>query len=75
MEKTMIITERQLIIIKDGLEAVRELINESMGVAGLHLNGDLATWGELEEGGWMEDWLLPFNTAEDEIAQLLKEAE
>ena len=30
------------------------LMAESEGVAGLHLNGDLAPWGELEPGGRFE---------------------
>ena len=29
------------------LESVLSLIDESSGVAGYHLNGDVATWGEL----------------------------
>ena len=44
-----------------GLEAavaaVRNLINNSEGVAGLHLNGDVAPWDELMEGGDYEVWL------------------
>ena len=43
------------------LEALRALLNdvddlmsESAGVAGLHLNGDIAPWSELEEGGRFE---------------------
>jgi len=63
-------TKKDIQIIKGGIEAVRALIDESVGVAGLHLNGDLATWGELEEGGWMEAWLLPFNMAEDKIKDI-----
>ena len=34
-----------------------ELISQSHGVAGLHLNGDLASWGELTDGGRFEEWL------------------
>lgn len=33
---------------------IQGLISESDGVAGLHLNGDIAPWGELEEGGRFE---------------------
>lgn len=36
------------------------LQQSSDGVSGLHLNGDLATWDELMEGGRFEEWLLPF---------------
>ena len=33
---------------------INSLIHESSGVAGLHLNDDLAPWGELEAGGRFE---------------------
>lgn len=46
-----------------GLQAVADLIAESDGVAGLHLNGDVATWDELRTGGRFEDWLLAFDDA------------
>jgi hypothetical protein len=36
---------------------VEALINDSHGVAGLHLNGDLSEWSELELGGQFEEWL------------------
>lgn len=36
------------------LEGITALINESEGVVGYHLNGDVAPWGELEEGGRYE---------------------
>ena len=39
------------------VDAVRNLINNSEGVAGLHLNGDVAPWDELMEGGEYEAWL------------------
>lgn len=43
--------------------AVRELIAESRGVDGLHLNGDVATWAELSTGGWFEAWLIDLDNA------------
>jgi len=46
-----------------GLTAVSELIANSIGVAGLHLNGDVATWEELQEGGRFEEWLIDFDHA------------
>jgi len=49
--------------LRDGLTAVRDLIEESYGVAGLHLNGDVAPWSELLEGGKYEDWLVKFSEA------------
>lgn len=30
-----------------------ELMDNSDGVAGLHLNGDIATWRELMNNGWL----------------------
>lgn len=48
-----------------GVLAVSELISESRGVAGLHLNGDdEAPWGDLLEGGRYEAWLRDFSAAE-----------
>ena len=49
--------------LKAGLNAVQELINDSHGVVGLHLNGDVAPWDSLLEGGYYEDWLLAFSKA------------
>ena len=51
--------------LKRGIRAVRNLMDESDGVAGLHLNGDIATWDELERGGEFEEWLASFSLAED----------
>ena len=50
--------------VREGIESVRCLINNSSGVAGLHLNGDLAPWEDLQEGGHFETWLIAFNEAE-----------
>jgi len=33
-----------------------DLMSESRGVAGLHLNGDLAEWGWLVENEWLSLW-------------------
>ena len=46
-----------------GIHAVRDLIADSEGVAGLHLNGDMAPWDELRTGGRFEEWLKPFDDA------------
>ncbi|MGZ5077009.1 MAG: hypothetical protein ACXV9R_10335 [Methylobacter sp.] len=45
-----------------GLDAVESLINNSQGVCGLHLNGDIAPWDELRSGGQF-NWLSDFDTA------------
>lgn len=39
------------------LHDVDDLMGQSEGVTGLHLNGDLAPWSELGEGGRSEPWL------------------
>jgi hypothetical protein len=43
------------------------LINNSHGVAGLHLNGDGAPWDELLAGGRFEDWLRSLSDAGYEL--------
>lgn len=46
-----------------GLQSVLDLIDETHGVDGLHMNGDFAHWGTLRTGGRFEEWLLPFDDA------------
>ncbi len=58
-------TISELVVLEAGIRAVRGLMNESEGVIGLHLNGNIATWEELQEGGTYEEWLIDFNKAED----------
>jgi len=52
----------------DGVKAIRCLIENSEGVSGLHLNGDVAPWVSLQEGGQFETWLLAFNEAETALS-------
>lgn len=52
------------------LGSVNDLIADSTGVTGLHLNGDFAPWEELMEGGRYEDWLLSLSTAQDFLKEL-----
>ena len=47
--------------IKDLKESLHVLQESSEGVAGLHLNGDVAAWDELREGGRFEEWLMVFD--------------
>ena len=54
----------ELMVSNMGIEAVRDLITESSGVAGLHLNGDIAPWDDLEEGGEFWEWLTMFHQTE-----------
>ena len=48
---------------RKGLQAVDALIAESSGVDGLHQNGDVAPWSELQTGGRFEEWLRDFDSA------------
>lgn len=52
-------------VLKVGLLSVRQLMNNSYGVDGLHENGEVAPWNELEQGGRLEEWLYAFNKAEN----------
>jgi hypothetical protein len=47
-------------LLLDDLDA---LIDSSEGVAGLHLNGDVASWESLREGGPFEAWLMRMDEA------------
>lgn len=49
--------------LRKGIKAVEDLINDSSGVAGLHLNGDYASWESLRTGGHFEEWLIDFDNA------------
>ncbi|SIR65779.1 hypothetical protein SAMN05880558_12419 [Aeromonas sp. RU39B] len=49
---------------------ITALMDESLGVYGLHKNGDPAPWGELVAGGRYEEWLLSISNAEELIAKL-----
>lgn len=54
---------REIEELRKGLFAALALIEESHGVAGLHLNGHVAPWHELRTGGRYEDWLFDFDQA------------
>lgn len=51
-----------------GVVAVRDLMAESGGVYGLHLNGDPSPWHELVEGGFFEAWLIDYSAAETTLS-------
>ena len=57
----------ELARLKEAVESVNDLINNSYGIAGLHLNGDVAPWNELLRGGRFESWLLKFDIALDSL--------
>lgn len=52
-----------------GLRAVAGLMAESQGVAGLHLNGDVATWDDLLQNAWLEDYHEAMNEVTDMDAE------
>lgn len=52
--------ERQIEALELQRKALFDLISESYGVAGLHLNGDVEPWEGLLEGGRFEEWLGTF---------------
>jgi hypothetical protein len=54
--------EAALLAADELAQAIEDLISESDGVGGLHLNGDFAPWGELTEGGRFEEWLIALAT-------------
>jgi hypothetical protein len=62
LSSTLGIREKKL---KAGILAVAELISNSRGVCGLHLNGEEASWDALRRGGMLEDWLREFDEALD----------
>ena len=51
--------------LRAGIEDVAALIDNSDGISGLHLNGDIAAWSSLRTGGSFEEWLLNFDNALD----------
>ena len=51
------------------VEAIDNLASESQGVAGLHLNGDLAPWDDLFSGGRCEEWLMCVDDARGFLAK------
>lgn len=55
--------EAERAIMRKGLSAVDSLIDNSQGIAGLHLNGGIAFWDQLQTGGKCESWLLDFDAA------------
>lgn len=70
MQKVEMENQDLLAALKECVTAVNDLIAESEGVYGLHLNGDYSPWSEIEEGGRFETWLLPIADATRLIAKL-----
>lgn len=53
--------------LKELVKTIDDLMDESDGVYGLHLNDDLAPWDSLMAGGQFEEWLLPLEAARDAL--------
>lgn len=49
------------------VQDIGELIGNSEGVAGLHMNGDVAPWASLTEGGEFGAWLGSFDRLRDAL--------
>lgn len=52
------------------VQDIDELIGNSEGVAGLHMNGDVAPWSSLTEGGEFGSWLGSFDRLRDHLDTL-----
>ena len=61
--KTCEILSNKVYNLTAGIKDVAALIDNRSGVVGLHLNGDVATWESLREGGRFEEWLKAFDAA------------
>lgn len=59
------LTMETVTALRNLVSALDDLIASSDGVAGLHRNGDVATWGELTTGGRFEGWLMALDEARD----------
>lgn len=57
------------------VKALDDLICDSSGVYGLHLNGEVAPWGTLLEGGQFEEWLLPLSEMKEALDAARPEVE
>ena len=49
-------TETRIERLVKGLQSVQSIMEQSEGVAGLHLNGEIAKWDDLLTGSWLEDY-------------------
>lgn len=54
-------------VFAEGLQQVEDLIDQSTGVAGLHLNGDVAEWDSLQPPGEFGVWLDKYDAAIMEV--------
>jgi len=49
---------------------VDDLVNHSQGVAGLHMNGDIAEWDSLLPGGSFGSWLSSVSDADEVLVRV-----
>lgn len=49
---------------------IDDLVNQSQGVAGLHMNGDVAEWDSLLPGGTFGAWLASVEDADAVLARV-----
>jgi len=63
----------ELNVARVGLMAVEDLIDESKGVYGLHLNGDPVPWSEIRGHGRLCEWLEDYDAAVLEAMAAMKE--
>lgn len=65
--------DKTIAILSRAVHSMAILMDESQGVAGLHKNGDVATWGELLRGGRFESWLEDVSDAIDALNKAVTE--
>lgn len=68
-------TQKPSAVLKKFVANVAELIGESTGVAGLHMNGDVAEWADILPGGKHEGWLGSPEEASEAADQVSAEAD
>lgn len=61
-----------LSLLIDGVKDIEDLISDSSGVYGLHLNGDGAEWDSLLSGGRFEEWLYNWDIGRVKLNELKK---
>ena len=60
---------------KEALEGILTIVNESKGIDGFHLNGDIATWDEFEEEVEAVQAAIPVAELHGQAVELLNEVD
>lgn len=63
------LSDKDYLKLTDALYSMKELMEDSHGVIGLHLNGDIAIWSSLRKGGQFEEHLIAVDIALDIIEE------